>query len=365
MKIFIWGTGERASQFNQLYSNEIKRIGLFGYIDNSSKKWGTFFWGKKVYSPDILKKTGKKYIIIATVYNREIEEQILNEYTNCQYEIANDMLFKKIQLLARYEKSIDNEILEIMDYLKGHPLQVFNYKFVEKYDYKALQIYFDLEKKLFYTLFEGKRMYFARFLDTAEKVKKYYSSILIEQDIQSPHRYVTNSFEIPNGAVLVDAGVAEGNFSLSVIERVKKVYLVEPDEEWIEALRYTFEPYRDKVIIIKKFLSNYVNEDTTTIDEIVNEECIDFIKMDIEGEEVYALQGAKESINRANNIKCVVCTYHQEFAYEVIRKQLEMYGFRLKTSYGYMWYPEHSLRAPVLRHGLIRGEKHLQQQSIR
>lgn len=47
--------------------------------------------------------------------------------------------------------------------------------------------------------------------------------------------------------MIADIGSAEGNFSLSNIENVKKVYLFESDKEWIEALEATFRPWRDKV----------------------------------------------------------------------------------------------------------------------
>ena len=78
--------------------------------------------------------------------------------------------------------------------------------------------------------------------------------------MNSPHRYLTESFTIGQNDVLADIGAAEGNFSLAVIEKVKKIYIFEYDQEWIEALRATFAPWSDKVEIINKFVSDKNDE---------------------------------------------------------------------------------------------------------
>jgi 16S rRNA A1518/A1519 N6-dimethyltransferase RsmA/KsgA/DIM1 with predicted DNA glycosylase/AP lyase activity len=48
---------------------------------------------------------------------------------------------------------------------------------------------------------------------------------------------------VAEGDVVVDAGAAEGNFALSVIDKASKVYIIEGDAGWCEALRQTFLPY--------------------------------------------------------------------------------------------------------------------------
>lgn len=45
-----------------------------------------------------------------------------------------------------------------------------------------------------------------------EKAETYYRYILLEQDEKSPHRYLTSEFDVSEGDVVVDVGVAEGNF---------------------------------------------------------------------------------------------------------------------------------------------------------
>ena len=356
-KYYIWGTGYMSEQINLFCSYEMKKLNIVGYIDNDKSKEGETFFGKKIYSPKVLENEKECKIIIAINDTREVRKQIVKDYPWLKEQIVGDEIWNRLKLITRYEKSTDIEIKEIVDYIEKNPLQIFNYNYLNKYKKYDLAIEYDEKNAMYYVVFSGKPMYFSRKYKTKEMVREYYYSICIEQDIESPHRYLLNEFDVEDGNIIVDAGVAEGNFTLSVIDKISKAYLFEPDEEWIEALSLTFADYKDKVVIINKCLSNYVNIDTTTIDECIKEK-IDFIKMDIEGEEYYALEGAKEHIRKAEHMKAVICTYHQEFAYQALERLLNDYKFRTCSSTGYMWYPDHNIfRAPVLRRGLIRGVK--------
>lgn len=356
---FIWGTGFKAEQINSYYIEQLKHIKLIGYIDNDLTKQKELFYNKRVYHPDILLDNRESYIIIANKYYEEIKAQIENEYPWYKDRIVESLFFEKLQLITRYKSSQDSDIQNILYYLKEHPLQVFNYSFVENYIKEDFDIKFDSDKRLYYTIYLDKKMYFSKDFKNEGRVREYLRSICLEQDINSPHKYLTDTFTVPNNAVVIDAGVAEGNFALSIVDRVKKIYLFEPDTEWAEALKYTFEPYMDKVVIINKGISNYINGSTTTIDETIGDLLVDFIKMDIEGEEFYALQGAEKCISSSKHMKCVICTYHQEFAYQAIKGILNSFDFHIETSKGYMWYPDNCsiMRPPVLRRGVIRAEK--------
>lgn len=356
---YIWGTGKKAQQVNESCKLELGSINILGYIDNDIKKEGTVFWGKKIYSPDVLKNDHDSRIIILNKYYDEIVEQINRDYPYCKNHIQEKTFLKRLQVLSRYKNSGDPKLKELVNYLIYHPLGVFNYSFTEKYNEDDISVYFDEKIGLFYVYYFGKKMYMSREYRNEEQVKRYCNSVLLEQDIESPHRYITDQFNVKENSVVVDAGVAEGNFSLLVVEKVKKIYMFEPDERWVEALNYTFEPYKDKVVIINKCVSNYVNDFTTMIDNVVAEDLINFIKMDIEGEELYALQGAQNHLLQVNDIKCVVCTYHQEYAYDAIMNFLEKLNFSVEPSEGYMWFPSHynEMRPPVLRRGLIRANK--------
>ena len=119
-----------------------------------------------------------------------------------------------------------------------------------------------------------------------KRIKRAYSDLLREQDINSPHRYLSESFNPGNDDVVADIGAAEGNFSLSVIEKVKKIYLFEYDQEWIEALRATFAPWAEKVEIINKYVSDYNDESHIRFDTFFEmKKDITFLKIDVDGAE--------------------------------------------------------------------------------
>lgn len=359
-RVYLWGTGIIANHVCYYFQNGLAKYQIEGFIDNDSAKEGTIFWDRKVFAPTVLQKDKDAMIIILCEAYQEVTEQILNDYPWYQGKVENYLLFVKQRLIERYNNSDDEEILEVIAYLKDHGLEVFNYEFVQKYKSADIQVFYDDEKKLYFVWHENKKMYFARYFANELEVSKYYNQILLEQDTKSPHRYLTDDFDVEENSIVVDAGVAEGNFALSVIDKVKKIYLFEPDKDWVEALHYTFEPYKDKVIIINKFLADYIGENVTTLDAVAGQERIDFIKMDIEGEEYYALKGGSELFRQSQKVKCVVCIYHQELDRIVLGKMLETNGFTVSTSKGYMWYAgmqDSIYSLPTLRKGLIRAEK--------
>ncbi len=71
--------------------------------------------------------------------------------------------------------------------------------------------------------------------------------------INHPIGILQKDFDVQAGDVLVDVGTAEGIFSIDKMDKIKKLYVIETDAEWIEALKCTFSNYIDKVIIIEKF----------------------------------------------------------------------------------------------------------------
>lgn len=361
-RTYIWGTGKIAKYVYHFYCNELESHNLVGCIDNDKSKEGKAFEGTnlRIYQPNVLIHDRHCQVIILLYAYQEVEQQIKNDYPWLTGNVYSPLLLTKQRLISRYKDTSNEEIRDILCYLENHPLQVFNYEFTSKYSNRNYDILYDKQVKLFYTLFEDKRMYFARKFDSEEKVNDYYRQIMLEQDIESPHRYLYEVFQVDSNSVVVDAGVAEGNFALSIIDKVKKIYLFESDPDWIEALKYTFEPYGNKVVIVNKYLSNFVDASTVSIDAFVSEEQVDFMKLDIEGEEYYALEGARNTISSSNKMKCAVCTYHKEFDYIALSGLLRELGFDVETSKGYMWFPydrDSIYDLPTLRRTLIRGRK--------
>lgn len=354
----IWGTG----RFAEEVLRQCDVFGLYdvvGFIDNDIRKNGQIFYGKQVFSPNILCKETLDRVVILTFRYEEIKKQITYQFPEILANIEGMYFFYKQSLMKRYHNSRDPEIKEVVKYLENHDLQVFNYNFVKKYDEMVFDINFDQVCSMYYVYHAGKKMYFAKQLNNKEEVAKYYRSILLEQDPKSPHKYMDEAFRVEENDVVVDIGVAEGNFSLQIIDHVSKLYIIEADDGWIEALRETFRDYEDKVVIINKHVTSFDLGKYATLDSIIKEP-VDFIKMDIEGNEWDALLGAKELIARSQNVKCAICAYHADCDEFLIKDTFKKYGMESSTTAGYMWFPETVRQTYVstrLCRGIVRGIK--------
>lgn len=359
-KIFIWGTGHIAKMILQ-QMDIFENYDVLGFVDNSKEKQGTIFYDRMIYSPEMIKGMNFDKIIVLTSYFQEINMQIQTLFNGKKVCVEDRDYFNKKRLWERYYDSKDPEILEIMEYIKTHKLSVFNYDFVDKYLNMDVNLFFDTTCEMYYTLHYGKKMYFSKEFDTYEKAATYYKSILLEQDEMSPHKYLSLEFDVCEGDVVLDVGVAEGNFSLEIVDKVKKIYMIETNDGWIEALRKTFQDYKDKIVIINKFATSFKEGKYITLDSII-EEPVNFIKMDIEGNEWYALQGAEQLIKKSKDLKCAICSYHREYDEILIKNILGRYGMKCSTTRGYMWYVERSIDCMNTQtrfcKAIVRGEKY-------
>jgi hypothetical protein len=212
-------------------------------------------------------------------------------------------------------------------------------------------------------LHDGKKMFFPP--DWSDfQIQSNYSGLLREQSIKSPHRYEIGDFCVREGDVIVDCGAAEGIWALSSVEKAKKIYLFECEERWINALKKTFEPWKDKVEIINKFVSDTSSGNNVTLDDVLGGGGVNFIKADIEGAEVSMLRGAEKILSArqnlsAQNLRLALCTYHRQNDARDLNDILTGHGFSTTFSHGYMIfiYGEEPLEAPYLRRGIIRAEK--------
>lgn len=271
--------------------------------------------------------------------------------------LYNEMLVKF--LLAKYRDSTEKQIQQWVESMRhtGHA-QSYPMQLTEKHTAASAEVQYDEQRDMLYVVHHGKRMYYPREYSVQE-VCAAYQYCCIEQDVESPHRYLDEQFLIEPGSVVLDAGAAEGNFALDIVEHAEKVYLVECEEKWIEALQATFLPYKEKTVIIPKMLGNQVDDKWTTVDEIAGEDRIDFIKMDVEGCEADALLGAENTFRRNRNMKCVIATYHVAGMGERVKRFLEEHHFSVDYTPGYILYKNYEM--PVweheLRHALVRAER--------
>jgi hypothetical protein len=254
------------------------------------------------------------------------------------------------------ENEVNNEHREVLRYLENNPVRIFPYPFQDDYSAGNIEVIYDPEIGMRYVMQEGRRLYFKK--RWAEKrIKRAYSDLLREQDINSPHRYLTESFNVGNDDVIADIGAAEGNFSLSVIEKAGKVYLFEYDPEWTQALKATFAPWAEKVEIINKFVSDSDDESHIRLDTFYrNKKDITFLKIDVDGAESVVLKSCNEVFQSGNPFKVALCTYHKNNDEKEFTILLKDHGFSITPSKGYMiHYYDKKMKAPYLRRGLIRA----------
>ena len=279
---------------------------------------------------------------------------------------AYKLLTKKKNKIKNYFQnsnliSIDQDYLDAFKFIKKYGWTMYPGEYSLKYKKMDIVVYRDSDCGLLYVMHVGKRLYFKRSMIRKEECAQLYINLLIESDIESPHRYTDSEFFLKENSIALDIGSAEGIFVLSNIENIKHAYLFEYDPEWIEALNYTFKKWESKITIINKYVSNQDSETEISIDSFVSKYNVqpDFIKMDIEGAEHKALTGAKETIYSANELCLAVCTYHKHNDSDDFSLFFNKLNYQTNFTKGVLLILNkdfsRDLQPPYFRKGLIRA----------
>lgn len=232
---------------------------------------------------------------------------------------------------------------------------VLPYPFAEKYDWRSVPVFRDHNAGMFYVMLDGKRLYYHSGFQTVESVQKSFTYVCAEQDIESPHRYCEGNFSVSVGDVVVDLGAAEGNFALMSVESAAKLFVVESDQRWLEALRKTFLPWRDKVQIIHKSVGDSMAGDSVTLAGLCGGRVPNFIKMDIEGAEVAVIRQSVDFL-RSGACRLAIATYHRHDDGLVIGSLLQKAGFSTRFTPRYLLNVYDVLRPPYFRKAILRAE---------
>lgn len=253
----------------------------------------------------------------------------------------------------------DADTNNALNYLSTHKLSNFYSDFQEKYDYRAIEVFIDEINTLPYVMVNENRLYFKRSYNK-RTVQLTYNELMIEQDMDSPHCYSDYEFNTSNSDILADVGCAEGYFSLLNIEKLQKVYLFEQDVEWAEALEATFSPWKDKVEVIRKFVSNTNNENEVRLYDYFLTKTLkpNFYKIDVEGAEMSVLNGMKD-ILCTSPLKIAICTYHNQNDFEDLSQLLMTKDFRYRANKGVMIFQNDIdiIQPPFFRKCLIKAER--------
>ncbi len=261
-------------------------------------------------------------------------------------------------------KFTEAEKKAVLRFLSNNLVEIFNYSFSVNYHFRRTKIYKDaaLNDLRYVITNQGKKLYFRRNL-TDNQIREGYNNLCLEQDTQSPHYYDFEDLGINGQTILADIGSAEGNFSLSVVEKVKKIYLFETEDSWMEPLQATFKPWSDKIEIIKKYVSDSNTSMTVTLDSFFKDKEIpNLYKIDVEGAEESVVKGGETIF--ANDIpkKILLCTYHKNGDFEKFTEWMHTKGYRTSSPEGYVFFhledANYSSVAPFdFRKGLILGVK--------
>ncbi len=148
----------------------------------------------------------------------------------------------------------------------------------------------------------------------------------------SPQYYASGILKLSHDEVYVDCGGWDGDtvnrFLKQVKQKYKKIYVFEPDVQMIPKLKSNIDSSVDYVLIDKGAYSmngrmcfdsegcgtitDKADDQTIKVTKIDDEisESISFLKMDIEGAEVPALEGARNLLMKSFP-KMAVCVYHK------------------------------------------------------
>lgn len=284
-KIYLFGAGSRVfTFFEYIAGNEELENRIEGIIDNSEDKWGSFILNKyPIFSPQKLLECNKEelFIVITSGHYLEIKEQLKKDYNFASFfclDYLVDEAYKQWQIDSTYLGEID----EVRSFLNDKKSQ---------------------------TIFE-------KIISNRNNGNFDYSDIYEENQY-----FVADIVTLGTEEVFIDAGAYNGDTIEALIEKTnncyKKVYTFEPGEKSFDIIQRKFsnnekiEPYkvglwRKKDILLfedngvelgnKLDAQGNIKVTVDALDNLIVDEAVTFIKMDIEGAELEALEGAKNII---------------------------------------------------------------------
>jgi FkbM family methyltransferase len=192
------------------------------------------------------------------------------------------------------------------------------------------------------------------------------------------HRYLAHGTFIEPGDICVDCGACEGTFALQALEAgAGKLVCLEPSKEMVDCLKrtlsqpidegravtlnvaagavegeanFTFDsssPFGGSIGNTGK-ISRVRVQPITNICEELDLPRVDFVKMDIEGAEIQAVEGALPILKR-HHPKLAITTYHRAFDYAALKALVTHAGYRTIKAVGCTERGEGAFR-PVMLH---------------
>lgn len=317
VKIITFGLTENSARSRALDFVNAKSV--IANFDNDSSKWGKGLWGINTFPPhtllDFVSWNKVDCIVIMSDAFKEIAEQL--DSMGLQYYCA---LYLKRELNVE----LDGLRIEQVEH---------NRELIEKNRDKISEArsYLSDEKSL--AVLDG-------ILETRRStdLRQRY---MINHKLYTPDRYYPKDvpgFTFGDEETFLDAGAAGGDTVLEFLDKVNYRYasilafepdpgnllkLIEKTKYIPRVLLYSFGVFSgrarmtfqllgsnsSKIIESEHTPNGTITINTVAVDDIV-ESPISFLKMDIEGAEVKALEGARETIKKYKP-KLAICVYHK------------------------------------------------------
>lgn len=327
-KMIIYGTGHSGQTTLELFCKYKLDENILAFCDSDKKKWGKGILGLNILSYDEIKNRYSDVLfLVASDWWREIKQYLIEHGE----KESNIYILSKNHYFAR----------EFVSYILGNDT---NEKLT---DYNIW--YNSIDKLNFNKNIENLK----QILDDKESLEIFESRIKLAQtgdwkyfdkiDFAKEQYFLDEIFEFSNDEMFVDIGAYDGDTILKFVRTVNnkysKIIAFEPDSQSYKKLnRIILENDLKSIstfnngIWNKKGKLNFnaigkiqsaicdkgSNEiDVDTLDNILFDIPVTFIKMDIEGAEKEAIEGGKEIIKKYKP-KLAICVYHKfEDMYEI------------------------------------------------
>nr|WP_297279083.1 FkbM family methyltransferase [uncultured Butyricicoccus sp.] len=266
-------------------------------LDNDSKKWGNQQWGLKIISP--MQCPYKEYnVLILVPFVEEITNQ-LKQLPNVPQNIFYLDLYFESNDTAMYYETKHKEIETVYDILSD-----------------------DMSKVVFQNVIRYR----------INRDEKFLQDIALPRNTQYFPKNLNDNPFLTEKEVFLDAGAFVGDTVSAFLKVVDghydSIYAFEPDEKNYKMLSNTYMD-NEKIhcyqagVGEKSEILHFISDTSgskvsmegteqiqiVSLDELLGDIPVTYLKMDVEGMECAALRGATKLIQRYKP-KLAICTYH-------------------------------------------------------
>lgn len=267
--------------------------------DNNPEKWGTKLWGLDVIGPDQLQNLYAKYnVLILVPFEHQIVPQLQNLPVPPSEIFRLDFYFDETNS-AEYFQAVQGDLMEIYRHLADQ---------------------------------ESKDTYEAVIHYRINRDPEFLSKIALPRETQYFPATLGNQAVLGSNEIFVDAGAFVGDtiqgFNAAVQGQYRTIYAFEPDQKNYERLLKTCAAMPDTncwqmAVSDRSGEVHFVSDDSSskaassaeqvvpavTLDSLLENVPVTYLKMDVEGMERAALWGARKII-QTYRPKLAICIYH-------------------------------------------------------